>query len=121
MTSQTASRSPASLLTCPTVNVSGAGTQASRPKATPTSAPDDTSLTNTDCRLPLIPERNPRPGSASCVTRGKLRIAEFATSFPFSLPPGRFTGHPCPARRAEIGITSASTSFGAPGGFPFLT
>ena len=44
MTSRTASRSPASLLACPTVSASGAGTQASRPEAAATSAPDDTDL-----------------------------------------------------------------------------
>src|SRR6266536_1489717 len=44
MTSQTANRSPASLLTCPTVNASGVGTQPSRPKAAATSTPDDIRL-----------------------------------------------------------------------------
>ena len=44
MTSQTASRSPASSLTCPAVNASGARTQPSRPKATATSNPDYTNL-----------------------------------------------------------------------------
>ena len=51
MTSRTASRSPASLLACPTVNASGAGTQASRPEAAATSAPNDTGLWR--CELDL--------------------------------------------------------------------
>ena len=51
MTSRTASRSPASLLACPTVSASGAGTQASRPEAAATSAPDDTGLWR--CELDL--------------------------------------------------------------------
>jgi hypothetical protein len=39
MTSQTANKSPASLLTCPTVNASGAGTQPSRSEVINTKRP----------------------------------------------------------------------------------
>jgi hypothetical protein len=62
MTSQTATRSPASSLTCPTVSASGAETQPPMPKAAAASAPDDTRL-----------RRRASPAMLTCPTPGAPR------------------------------------------------